>query len=458
MKNIIYISLLLLCLACSENTDQQRQGFSYGGNPLDKQVKENSDNIKKLYDGNLDINTKLDRLEKLVDSLIGNDGGQTNDPKRPQVRDIGDIDVNSYDFRNIRPEYLKPYTERIEGNTVVRISGKSEFGCDCSQLRHRYAKNQPWNADGTMIMTSGWPARIIDGNTYEDLGTAHCRAIWSNTEPRITYDAGIGKIFRRDIVAQTETVVRNFPEYSSEMSLGNGEGNLSNDDRLMVLIGRLSNGTRDILVYDMHSDTVVSKMNVGTNAVDWAGVSQLGGYVVVVYGSSGSGSYRGSKSYDINLKNERHLYNGTPHGDLGIDAQGNEVFVTRTPISGYMLSMADLGTGQVKGVLPKGGNKSLYGGHVSCRNIGFPGWALVSEQGHATDMGRSSFNREAFAVRLDQSGKVMRFAKHDNNIKSYLHDAQAVPNRDMTKVLFASNRDIAIIKSQQYPEMYVCFR
>src|SRR5262245_61542867 len=48
-----------------------------------------------------------------------------------------------------RPAYRVPTVEAGSGTIVTRISG-AEIAS--GNLRHSYAKNQPWNADGTLLM------------------------------------------------------------------------------------------------------------------------------------------------------------------------------------------------------------------------------------------------------------------------------------------------------------------
>ena len=71
------------------------------------------------------------------------------------------------------------------------------------------------------------------------------------------------------------------------------------------------------------------------------------------------------------------------------------------------------------------------GGHLSCQNFKRPGWCYLScnQKGY----------KEVFALKLDGSGIVERFAKHHTSNKTYLSEAQAVPNPDGTKVMFASD-------------------
>ncbi|WP_335975874.1 T9SS type A sorting domain-containing protein [Gaetbulibacter jejuensis] len=373
-----------------------------------------------------------------------------------------DVNVNSVDWGTYQvptsvPDYLATFTDPLTGNNVTRISDENVFGCDCSQLRHIYAKKQPWNADGTKIMTAGWPSKILDGNTYEVLTTAYCRSLWSNVEPDITYDSHENQLFRRNIVTQNETVLKTFSGYSS-VSVGDGEGNLSNDDRYVALIAT-SGSQKTILVYDIFNDEILGTKSLGTANIDWVSVSQSGEYVVMSGYSDGSGPLQGIKAYDKYMNNEIHLYSGRPHGDIGYDAQGNEVYVAYQGVSGYSLSYARLDNGAKQGIFPfsgGSGDSGLWGGHISTRNLNRPGWAYVSEQGHPSNVNNYEATREIFAIKLDNSQTIERFTKHNTNLNSgYSHQAHAVPNRDGSKVIFASNWDNASLENNSYPLLWV---
>jgi hypothetical protein len=382
-----------------------------------------------------------------------------NSQTYPEQVTVTSVDWESYTVPNTTPGYMQPFTDPLTGNTVTRISDESVFGCDCSQLRHIYAKKQPWNSDGTKIMTGGWPAKILDGNTYEVVSTTYCRSLWSNTNPDMTYDSHLNRLYRRNIVTQNEVILKTFSGYTT-VSIGEGEGNLSSDDRYVALIAT-SGSQKTILVYDITNDEIIGTKSLGTANIDWVSVSQSGEYVVMSGYSDGSGPLQGIKAYDKFMNNEVHLYSGRPHGDIGYDAQGNEVYVGYQGISGFSLSYARLDNGQKQGLFPftgATGDRGLWGGHVSARNLDRPGWAYVSDQGHPSDINRHEATREIFAIKLDASQTIERFAKHNSNLNvnnSYRHQAHAVPNRDGTKVIFASNWDRSTFESNSNGVLWV---
>ncbi|TDU40015.1 putative secreted protein (Por secretion system target) [Gelidibacter sediminis] len=378
----------------------------------------------------------------------------------PKDEAINSVDWSIYKSPSNLPGYLIPFNDPVTGNKVTRISDINTFGCDCSQLRHRYAKNQPWNSDGTLIMTSGSPSKILDGSTFKVLYESHTKALWSNTHPHYTYDTSSNSTFvKKNIITGVITVLHTFSKYSA-VSIGNDEGNLSNDDRYVALIGT-SGSNKSVIVYDILNDVIISEKSLGTVEIDWVSVSQSGNFVVISGYSDGSGPFQGIKSYDKFMNNEVHLYSGRPHGDIGFDTQGNEVYVAYQGPSGYSLSYARLDNGAIQGLFPYSGaegDRGLWGGHISTRNLERPGWAYVSDQGHPTDVNKHEATRENFAIKLDDTQTIERFGKHHSNLNvnsSYYHQAQAVPNRNGTKMLFASNWDDSSLKNSTYPVMFV---
>jgi Secretion system C-terminal sorting domain len=359
----------------------------------------------------------------------------------PEDLSLSTVNYQSYQGpTGATPAYLAPFTENLSGNTVTRISDQNVFGTSGQNLRHNYSTDQPWNSDETLIKLAGYPAAILDANTYELLSWADIPSTgkWANTNPNIIYGTSGNSFVAYNVTSNTTNTLRTFSGYSS-ISFGYGEGNMSNDDRYIGFIGS-SNGNRVYIVYDILNDVITGERNVGSSGdLDWFSVSASGNYAVAAWRPDGTGPNAGYKVYDITLTTEQHLNDNTAHSDFGIDANGNDVIVAYgyEPEwnQGFYLKYIRLDTGEVTPLFNYPGG--IWGGHVSTRNIDRPGWAYISE-GCCTD--NPVAPREIFAIKLDNSNTIERFAKHHSNYGAgYGHEAQAVPNRDGTKVLFASN-------------------
>jgi hypothetical protein len=80
------------------------------------------------------------------------------------------------------------------------------------------------------------------------------------------------------------------------------------------------------------------------------------------------------------------------------------------------------------------------GTHLSCRNLDRPGWCFLSDSLADAPRARTGGFDEIFAVRLDGSGIVNRFA-HAQQSPGVPADTttRAVPSRDGARVLWASD-------------------
>jgi len=369
----------------------------------------------------------------------------------------------SYNPPNSLPGYLETFEEENFGNNVTRVSNLANFGGDNIRLRHGYAKRQVWNSDGSFIVLAGWNPKILDGTTFEFLGTANDfgNMGFSNTNPLLSFHTSdsdhyfIKRLMNPSTYASETIFRRDFTDYNV-LSHHSSESNVSADDKYIALYGTKASTGSDcwVVVYDIESDIIYSETNMGVSlsSIDWVSMSQSGDYVVILFNSDGSGSNQGTKSFDKNMNLISHITNRTSHGDLGYDINGNEVLVSNS--SGYIK------TNRLDGV----GSEILYvnvsGGHVSCRNINRPGWAYVNDHGTSSNSGDYESFREVFAVKLDEKPSgivtVNRFSKSYGYAGiGYNHQPQAVASPDGTKVLFASNMEVSSVMQQSYPFAWV---
>ncbi|MGY0392434.1 T9SS type A sorting domain-containing protein [Bizionia sp. KMM 8389] len=356
------------------------------------------------------------------------------------------------------PNYLETFTEAISGSFITRVSDQNVMGVSGQRLRHNYSRDQTWNSNETLIKLAGYPAAILDGETYEFLYWSDIPSYgrWSNLQPNIMYGTDGNTFVSHDVNTNSRTVLHRFNEYES-VNFGFGEGNQDKNDRYVGLIGRNGNNST-LLVYDIQNDIVTGTKYIGGNGneLDWFSVSQLGGFAVAQYKDNGTGETAGIKSYAINMTNEQHIYHNTEHGDLGVDAHGNEVIVEYGGESewnaNYSLYMARLDGGGVTKLFPYINGRGIWGGHISTQNINRPGWAYISEQCCPNNPVAPS---EIFAIKLDDSGIIERYGKHNSAPSSYLHETQVVPNRNGTKMVFASNWNDADVLSQSGSPSFV---
>jgi hypothetical protein len=374
------------------------------------------------------------------------------------------------------PDYLESYIDPVFGNKVTRITDR----INQSGNAHNYPKTQSWNADMTLIRL-GYRLYSADDfsesllTTNQLLRGSLTEMKWSTYEPDVFYGIDV----RSDRFVFTKATIdsqNNTIEYTDmsnatflkseydELKLGKYEGNLDFQDNYVVFSGRKKDTNRvtlivyrlqdnfgtiyndiisqhtfnDMLWYVEDGDGNFTTDSGNTNQMfDWASISALGNYVIVNYRSKKGDDEQESsiEQYDKNLTHVRRLAEHGNHGDLGVDANGKEVYVqfgfgTLDGQSNNGIWMYPLdGSARVQ-LLPDKYN----GGHVSCRNYQRPGWCYLNTR----YLWNGNGVREAFALKLDGSETVERFAQTHNSTDNAGY-TQAGVSPDGTKILFASD-------------------
>ena len=306
-----------------------------------------------------------------------------------------------------RPGYLQPVIDPVFGAKITRISDDSMGLASAGYMQHHYSKDQPWNHDMTLIKLSNTRV-ILDAKTYQIFkrpsGKGESR--WSTVDPSILFYTRGNQFRKWNVRSDEDVLLHTFSE--GNISIGSNEGNISIGDRYVVI-----NVDTLVIVYDIANDVVIAKKDLGP--IDWATMSQSGDYVVSRPGSSALGVV----VYDRNLNLLRKIFDKGAHGDVGYDMAGNEVFVQMCPVQ-----MSRLDNGQVTSL-----GVSLCG-HLSARNYLRLGWASVDDGGS---------NAEIFALRLDGTKTVERFAHMRTSGATYDAQAKGVFSPDGSKVIFNSD-------------------
>jgi len=350
----------------------------------------------------------------------------------PIDENVKETTWNTYLPPTNTPQYLVPFINE-QGSEVIRISDAEVFNVTGQNLRHHYSLDQPWNSDGSLIKLAGYPAAILDGKTYDFLYWRNIpsSATWSNIDPLKMYGTSGNSIVSYHVITNVRTTLKTFPQYE-EIDYGINKGNITNNDKYMPILGKAGDDL-EFIVYDLELNHVHAQVSLPSEP-NWITISPLGNYAVAHY------SFSRVDVYDIDLKQEpRAITNYTSHSDFGIDAFGNEVYIAfgdvETREKDYYMKMVRLSDGVTTPLFYHPDSYGVWSGHISARNINRPGWAYVSE-GCCETIGK----REIFAIKLDGSNTIERFGCHHTNKNlGYGHGAMAVPNRDGSKVMFASN-------------------
>jgi len=348
----------------------------------------------------------------------------------------------------VQPAYLSTYQEPLFDTNVTRITDRSSQTVNT----HPYPKQgSAWNSDGTIIRMQ---YRLYDAVTFEELpvtagldgsqayakvgspahGSADIR--WSKSDPNVMYVLDSSQRFKRvvinadrsDAVAETPLIDMSGFGYRN-ITTGNNEGNLDHHDSFVVFAAKKEDNESVFgLLYQIgESDLNWTKVvprgvwnGEDETYFDWISVDPTAHYIVV-------SAEEKIWLYDMNLSNEVKLDDYAGHGDMGIDINGDPVYVQMI-YGGTAIRSYNLRTHAALDLIPS----NHGGGHISCRNYRRLGWCYVntSEEGY----------KELFALKLDDhvSGVVERYVQthvsHDNRGVT-----QVNVSPDGTKVLFGSD-------------------
>ena len=334
-----------------------------------------------------------------------------------------------------RPDYRKPITDPTFDTTVERITG-SELGLG-RVVRHVYSKLEPWNSDGSLYLL-GYPttAPLLDGETFKPLRTFDSPgyAVWSNTDPHKIFGVHANRFVSVNPLSDATTLIHRFSGLH-DLTIGRGEGNLSNDDRYVALTGADDEHRTHLIVYDLVADRSVGR-RVLHGSLDNAMVSQSGTYIVLNWNQNGAARNHGIEVFDRQLHFQRQIATNGEHGDVGYAMDGDEVWVAMSPSRTASVEAYPLDGGQTIEVI--GTDPGIGGGHISCRNLDRPGWCYLSDDSPA---GKYQGNDQVWAQRIETNGEVEVFAHLHHSYAGYVHEPQAVPNRDGTRVAWASDWD-----------------
>ncbi len=337
-----------------------------------------------------------------------------------------------------QPGYLETVLDEVDNILITRISDPDVFGYPpgSAQVRAPYAKKQAWNADMSKIMLGFTMLLNADDYTVDvDIESWYPQGYfnegrWSNVDPDIRYFCYHEMFLKVNIATQDIDTLVTLPNYNT-MTVGPWEGNISADDRYVVLTDAAAN---QAALYDILNNTILSTYYLGGAGFDWVSITPSGDYIAVSNNVTGH-----VELYDHDFNFIRIISTTQPHGDFAVDTDGNEVFVQV-----ISLSMTRLSDGFTTDLISSAlvcGNYSFdpnISGHISGRNFDMPGWAFVS-----TPLTNECTNglgyyaaTEIFAIKLDGSGTIKRYGH------AYNSESTATASPDGTKLMFTSDWDM----------------
>jgi hypothetical protein len=365
-----------------------------------------------------------------------------------------------------KPGYLQSYIDPVFGAKVTRITG--DPGTDIASggkwgtiTRAGYETRPVWNADQSLILleninggTSG--ALFIDGNTYQPVFQKNLHGTdqrWHPTQPDLMNYVGNGSTVDScefglwNVRTGATTIQITVPGYRDcTMS---GTGNWSDDAKVAAVVATRANDGKlvafavDTSTQQKYPDIDLVAKGVFYTPDDAIYTSPLGDLIFVSSAiQGGAGTADNGIVFDLqgNQVGAAWPEYGLPsHVDLSVDSKGNEVVVGTAKSGSYSgrVVMRDMRTGTIT-PLDAGG----YAIMTSTRNKRLPGWAFVNHTGifsAADAANHPPYDGEVFAVKLDGSGTVARFAQSHNFFTDYDNQGFVGPTPDGMRFVFASS-------------------
>ena len=345
-----------------------------------------------------------------------------------------------------RPNYLEPMKDPVFMTIITRITGDpgtpiitkdgSVIGTWGDAVKYHYSKDQPWNADSSLINlprnNNGSPSGLfLDGNTYEVLFALKIPGDdrWHPTDPSKRFYVKDNKFGTVNVYTKENKVLRTFSECRS-LTLGPYEGNISHDAKRVAFQCQKADGHYYAFAFDIDNNKKNAEIYLGASELAWISISPSGKYIVCEWGDTDSKIYNATSGAFV-----AQMAENISHFDMGYSISGEESAAgVSKPEGNGTLVMIRLSDGVATWLNPGFGPKDVYSSHSSCRNNELPGWVYSYWSNK-----RPIYKDEIVSTKMDGSGDVRRFCHTHNNKVDYVSEVQPVPARDGKRVMFSSN-------------------
>ncbi|HLJ00663.1 MAG TPA: hypothetical protein VKT76_13175 [Bradyrhizobium sp.] len=348
------------------------------------------------------------------------------------------------------PGYLQQMTDAAFGTPFTRVTDPGHEilpGTSCKQAycTHHYSSSQAWNADQSLLVISNGCSGLcfLDGVSFVPLfhRTIPNECEWHPLDPALMICVADNKIYtwnpRRDI----RPAIHTFPEYTN-LQFGPYKGNPSRDGTRLVVRATNSRGELVAFAYDLSAQRKYPDINLANLAGHngYCTISPSGRYVFcanTTFDGTETASVFTTDGVALQHWSEHHR---PGHGDMTIDADGNDVYVgiSKASPDKYHIIKRRLDNGAVTDLTPYGN-----GQHVSARNINRAGWVFITYSGTYSDAvhfsGGAPFYQEIIALRIDGSGELRRLIQTRNAKGDYWSETHASPSPDGSQIIWSSN-------------------
>lgn len=348
-------------------------------------------------------------------------------------------------------------------------------------IRHEYARFDPFNKDQSLIMLvvpSAGEFRVYRTHPlpFDDAGN-FVRTVdfeeprWDPQNANLLWGLREFRIETLDVATGETATVKDFaldprigPLLRSEPDLyritTKDEGESSRDKRVWAFMLQGSeddHNPRYVFVWERQQDRILGlhALPPGGREVDWVGMSPLGKWVLLGGEWDNGGRIVGQQIANPELSAFHQIDATGGHGDVGLDADGREVFVVQNsrtdcidmlPLSGSTKAIADGNTGYdgtnriplvrlfYASDSPIGFNSGV---HISCNCLG---WCVVSTYIEPGAEARNWLDRSLILLRLDaRHPEAFYLAKLHNTTGTYWEETHATISNDGARVVWADN-------------------
>lgn len=364
------------------------------------------------------------------------------------------------------------FTEKNFKTCVVRATAH-DVEPPTHFARNDYSRRQAFNANNTyfLIYSDGGVWNLYDANTLQYIRAltplaGDAEAQWHPTDPNTLYylpTNGGTKLMKVDVRTNASSVAVDFqgklPSWAASAThlWTHSEGSPSADGRYWGFIA-YNNSWKVLgyIVWDLQQNKLVGSRQDSPSDLDNASISALGHWFV----TTGDKVWAWSPDF---TKKKKLADLGGVHTDMGIGANGHDVFVSVDFQSNggdiYYIDLDScpsvIASATTAPLCPRTVLFSMYtdGGwatpHFSMKAFNKPGWLLLSMYDAASNTGTLPwFTNKVMAVELKASPKIYPLAyTHRVAVTSgdtdgagnYWSEPHGSVNRDFTRIIFNSN-------------------
>lgn len=248
------------------------------------------------------------------------------------------------------------------------------------------------------------------------------------------------------------------PFSSATMAWFVGEGRPSDDGRYWGLQLEHNPGSPvsdGICLYDRQTDTVLFAIATGGNRPNWTSTSPSGNAVVASWYSTAAASIAAEQALPISSAVGVRAYTSATvfkslavigqHADLCRNAAGEDVYcainlhgTNEGAGLGDQVTVRRLSDQAIYGlpIMAFAGNTGT-GFHMSGCATDRPGWCVI---GRYAGVGSGAYDGQVIIAELKASSpRIYRVAHHRSSGSPYFAEPQPTTNRDLTRILFASD-------------------